>query len=149
MKILLAVEDFRCAEIVRKVVIAQFKTDNTEVRLMHALEPFPVGLAQEMGGSDSPDFVAARARQQERVRKAFSEASDALRSAGFQVTSSVHEGDAREVILDCAEEWGADLIVVCSHSQKGLKRFLLGIVAEAVARHAHCSVEIIRIPSEQ
>jgi len=30
-----------------------------------------------------------------------------------------------------------------------LKRFLLGSVAEAVARHAHCSVEIMRIPSEQ
>ena len=60
MKILLAVEDFRCAETVRKAVIAQFKTDNTEVRLVHALEPFPVGLAQEMGGRDSPDFVAAQ-----------------------------------------------------------------------------------------
>ena len=149
MKILLAVEDFGCAEIVRKAVIAQFKTDKTEVRLVHALEPFPVGLAEEMGGRDFPDFVAARARQRERLQKAFSEASDALRSAGFHVTSSVHEGDARDVILDCAEEWGADLIVVCSHSQKGLKRFLLGSVAEAVARHAHCSVEIIRIPPEQ
>ncbi len=149
MKILLAVEDFRCAEIVRKAVIAQFKTDNAEVRLVHALELFPVGLAEEMGGMDSPDFVAARARQRERLQKAFSEASGALRSSGFHVTLSINEGDARHVILDCAEEWGADLIVVCSHSQKGLKRFLLGSVAEAVARHAHCSVEIIRIPSER
>ena len=149
MKILLAVEDFRCAETVRKAVIAQFKTDNTEVRLVHALELFPVGLAQEMGGRDSPDFVAARTRQQECVRRVLSVASDALRSAGFHATSLVHEGDARDVILDCAEEWGADLIVVCSHSPTGLKRFLLGSVADAVARHAHCSVEIIRIPSEQ
>lgn len=149
MKILLAVEDFRCAEIVRKAVIAQFKTENAELRLVHALEAFPVGLAEEMGGRDVPDFVAARTRQRERLQKAFSEASDALRSAGFHVTSSVDEGDARQVILDCAEEWGADLIVVCSHSQKGLKRFLLGSVSEAVARHAHCSVEIVRIPSEQ
>ncbi len=149
MRILLAVEDFRCAENVRKAVIAQFKTENAEVRLVHALEPFPVGLAEEVGGRDSPDFVAARTRQRERLGKALSEPSRALQSAGFHVTSSVHEGDARDVILDCAEEWGADLIVVCSHSQKGLKRFLLGSVAEAVARHAHCSVEIIRIPSEQ
>ena len=149
MKILLAVEDFRCAETVRKAMIAQFKTDRTEVRLVHALEPFPVGLAEEMGGRGSPDFVAARDRQRERLQKIFSEGSDALRSAGFHVTSVVREGDARDVILDCAEEWGADLIVVCSHRQMGLKRFLLGSVAEAVARHAHCSVEIIRIPSEQ
>jgi nucleotide-binding universal stress UspA family protein len=149
MKILLAVEDFTCAEIVRKAVIAQFRTDNTEVRLVRALEPFPVGLAEEMGGRDPPDFIAARARRRELLQKAFSEASDALRSAGFHVTSSVQEGDVRQVILDCAEDWGADLIVVCSHSRKGLERFLLGSVAEAVARNAHCSVEIIRIPSEQ
>jgi len=148
MKTLLAVEDFRSAEIVRKAVIAQFKTDNTEVRLVHALEPFPVGLAEAMGGMNVPDFVAARARQRERLQKAFAEASDALRSAGFHVTSSIYEGDARDVILDCAEEWGADLIVVCSHSRKGLERFLLGNVSEAVARHARCSVQIVRIPSE-
>lgn len=118
MKMLLAVEDFRCAEIVRKAVIAQFKTDDTELRLAHAVEPFPAGLAEEMGGKDSPDFVAARARQRERLLKDFSEASATLRCAGFHVTSSVHEGDARDVILDCAEEWGADLIVVCSTANK-------------------------------
>jgi nucleotide-binding universal stress UspA family protein len=149
MKIRLAVEDFRCAEIVRKSVITQFKTDKTELRLVHALEPFPVGLVEEMGGGDFPDFVAARERRRERLQKAFSEASDAFRSAGFPVTSVVREGDARDVILDCAKEWRADLIVVCSDSQKGLTRFLLGSVAEAAARHAHCSVEIIRIPSGQ
>ena len=149
MKILLAVEDFGCAETVRKAVIAQFRTDGTELRLVHAPEPFPVGLAQEIGGGDPPDFDAARARQRERVQKVFSETSEALRSAGFHVTSSVHEGDAREVILEGAEDWGADLIVVCSHRRKGLTRFLLGSVAEGVARHAHCSVEIIRIPSER
>jgi nucleotide-binding universal stress UspA family protein len=70
-----------------------------------------------------------------------------LRSAGFDASTSVREGDPKMVILDCATEWRTDLIVVGSHGRKGLTRFVLGSVSEAVARHAHCSVEIVRIPS--
>ena len=49
MKILLAVEDFGCAETVRKAVIAQFRTDGTELRLVHAPEPLPVGRDRAVG----------------------------------------------------------------------------------------------------
>jgi len=67
-----------------------------------------------------------------------------LRSAGFTVDTAVEVGDIRERILDSAAEWGADLIVVGSHGRRGVQRFLLGSVAEFVARHAKCSVEIVR-----
>jgi nucleotide-binding universal stress UspA family protein len=50
------------------------------------------------------------------------------------------------VILDTAAKWHADLIVIGSHGRKGLDRFLLGSVSEAVARHAPCSVQIVRVP---
>jgi nucleotide-binding universal stress UspA family protein len=46
--------------------------------------------------------------------------------------------------LSEAAEWEADLIVVGSHGRRGVNRFLLGSVSEAVALHANCSVEIIR-----
>jgi nucleotide-binding universal stress UspA family protein len=36
------------------------------------------------------------------------------------------------------------LLVVGSHGLHGLDRVLLGSVSEAVAMHAHCSVEVIR-----
>ncbi len=57
---------------------------------------------------------------------------------------SLPVGDAREVILDQAAEWNADLIVLGSHGWHGFARFMLGSVSEAVAMHAHCSVEVIR-----
>ncbi|MGA3128412.1 MAG: universal stress protein [Candidatus Korobacteraceae bacterium] len=53
-------------------------------------------------------------------------------------------GDIREKIIDDASGWGADLIVVGSHGRSGIQRFLLGSMAEFVARHAKCSVEIVR-----
>jgi len=61
----------------------------------------------------------------------------------------VTENEIRIGILDAAREWRADLIVLGSRGEKGLRRFLLGSVAEFVARHAPCSVLIVRTPSDR
>jgi nucleotide-binding universal stress UspA family protein len=45
-----------------------------------------------------------------------------------------------------AEEIGADLIVIGSRGFGGLKRALLGNVADSVVRHAHCPVLVVRPP---
>lgn len=50
-------------------------------------------------------------------------------------------------ILDEAEEWGADLIVVGSHGNGFWTRALLGSVSDAVVHHAKCSVLVVRKPS--
>jgi len=62
------------------------------------------------------------------------------------VAGEVIEGFIKDKILETAENWPADLIVVGSHGRKGFTKFLLGSVSEAIASHAHCSVEIIRSP---
>ncbi|HEU0184073.1 MAG TPA: universal stress protein, partial [Blastocatellia bacterium] len=66
------------------------------------------------------------------------------KAAGLEIITQIISGAPREVILDEAESWGADLIVLGSHGYKGWRRFLLGSVSHAVATHAHCSVEIVR-----
>jgi nucleotide-binding universal stress UspA family protein len=53
-------------------------------------------------------------------------------------------GDPRTTILDLAQAWRANLVVLGSHGRRGLDRLLMGSVAESVAVHAHCSVEVIR-----
>ena len=50
----------------------------------------------------------------------------------------------RDAIVEEAERWGADLIVVGSHGYRGPERALLGSVSQAVATQAKCSVEIAR-----
>jgi nucleotide-binding universal stress UspA family protein len=144
MKILLAIDESKFSEAATNTVITQIKPKDAEIRLLHVVEPFPVRLARRKGTRESPDFVAARMEQREHAKKLLSRATEKLRSAGFKVTSSVEEGDARDVILNRAERWLADLIVVGSHGRTGLDRFLIGSVSEAVARHARCSVEIVR-----
>lgn len=70
--------------------------------------------------------------------------AETLRAAGLEVETAVREGDPRSVIADQAEEWSADLIVMGSHGYAGLKRLLLGSVAQHVVSHAPCSVEVVR-----
>ena len=74
-----------------------------------------------------------------------------LRDVGgeFEITTETVEGSPKRVILDEAERWDAELIVVGSHGRRGLQRFLLGSVSQAVALHAPCSVEIVRAPLVQ
>lgn len=69
-----------------------------------------------------------------------------LKQAGFNVLDEqpILRGEPRAVILDTAQAWPADLIVLGSHGRRGLDRFLMGSVAESVAIHAHCSVEVVR-----
>ena len=62
------------------------------------------------------------------------------------VAASLRDGDPRHTIVACAREWGADLVVLGSHGKKGLDR-MLGSVSDSVARHAPCSVEIVRAAS--
>jgi nucleotide-binding universal stress UspA family protein len=53
-------------------------------------------------------------------------------------------GDAGREIVDYAQKASAELIVIPSHGRTGLKRLLIGSVAERVVRLAHCPVLVLR-----
>ncbi len=55
------------------------------------------------------------------------------------------ESDGKEIVKE-AKRWRADLIVLGSHGLRGFDRLTIGSVSEHVAFHAHCSVEVIRLP---
>jgi len=54
------------------------------------------------------------------------------------------EGTAAAEIVKAAKTWPADLIVIGSHGRAGIKRALVGSVAEGVMRNAPCPVLVIR-----
>ena len=62
------------------------------------------------------------------------------------VRTIIREGDPGLMIADYADEVHADLIVMPSHGYHGVKRLLLGSVAERVLRHANCPVLVLRRP---
>jgi nucleotide-binding universal stress UspA family protein len=141
MKVLAGIDDSKSSGDVSRAIVAQFRTENTEVRVLHVLQasaPAP----PQMASGYAPELEDQKKPAHELVERI----ANGLRSAGFKVDTAVEVGDIRETIIDSAAEWGADLIVVGSHGQSAIQRFLLGSVAEFVARHAKCSVEIVRAP---
>ena len=145
MRIVLAVDGPKFSEAAANEVIAQMNADNIEVTLLHVLEPFPVALAEKVGSKETPEFDLARLTLRDAANEYLGQTAEKLRSAGFRCSYLVEEGDPRDVILDYAERWSADIVVVGSRGLKGLTRFVMGSVSEAVIHHAPCSVEIVRM----
>lgn len=76
------------------------------------------------------------------VREHFAGALSGPKFAGCGI--EVAFGSAAQEIATFAERVGADLIVIPSHGRTGLKRLLIGSVAERVVRLAHCPVLVLR-----
>jgi nucleotide-binding universal stress UspA family protein len=141
MKILMGVDDSEFSRVVLQATVKQFRTEDTEVRVLHVLQPIAPAPPQ-MAAGYAPELALQKRPAGELVERIAKE----LGSAGFKVNATVEIGDIRETIIDSATAWNADLIVVGSHGRRGIRRFTLGSVAEFVARHAKCSVEIVRTP---
>jgi nucleotide-binding universal stress UspA family protein len=67
-----------------------------------------------------------------------------LQEAGLAAMSVVRHGDPKRVLVEEAEQWGADCIFVGAQGHGRVEKFFLGSVSAAVAARAHCSVEVVR-----
>lgn len=145
MKVLLATEGSKFSQAaVEKCCKLFAESDNTEIRVVSAFErtipptePFAVS-AEYIQEIDN----ASRKQAAEIVSKAEGELR--RRFPSFEVTTNVLAGSPAQVIVDEAEKWGADVIVVGSHGYGFWRRAWLGSVSNAVAHHAPCSVLIVR-----
>ena len=144
MKTLLAIDDSKFSEAALQAVIAQNHSKDTEVRVLHVVEPPSLLVAREMGGYDA-SLEAVWNQETKQAQTLVAKAAEALITHGFKATVVVKQGDPKSMIIDVATEWNADLIVLGSHGRKALDRFLMGSVSEATVRHATCSVEVVRI----
>jgi nucleotide-binding universal stress UspA family protein len=73
-------------------------------------------------------------------------AARTLREAGIATQTAVTFGRAAEEIVCFAEEEGIDLIVISTHGRSGMRRWLLGSVADKVLRGTHVPVLMVRPP---
>jgi nucleotide-binding universal stress UspA family protein len=113
------------------------------VTVVHTRLPAVADLELMLSAAHHEALEADRERAPARVQRA---ERGLAATPGVSVSSKVLQGDPEDVILEEAERWQADLIVVGSHGFGPVKRRLLGSVSQAVALHAHCSVEIVRCP---
>ena len=144
MRILAATDGSECAESALHAITGQSWPAGTEIRVVCVPElPLLTGAYPYY----PPEVLAGAATANENhAKEAVERGVGIVKKTGVQVTGEVMESRESPVraILGMADLWGADLIVVGSHGRHGVDRYLMGSVSEAVALHAHCSVEVVR-----
>lgn len=85
------------------------------------------------------------ASDEERRAVAAKHFAEFLSDNGFpDVHEAILEGQPEQQIAEYASSISAGLVVIPSHGYDGIKRLLLGSVAESVIRHVECPVLVLR-----
>lgn len=108
--------------------------DNGTVSVLHVLDEVPSYIAAELP-RDLNDRRAAEAKVELGLLLP--------KQATAKLVSEVRSGAPSAQILQCAEDTGADLIMLASH-RPGLSDYFIGSTAARVVRHAQCSVLVSR-----
>ncbi|MEZ4535764.1 MAG: universal stress protein [Cyanobacteriota/Melainabacteria group bacterium] len=149
MNILIALDGSSCSMNAVEEVIRRPWPEQTRIKAVHIVEPY-----HPVRGAWHANYVPAVLKVQEELLEAgkhLVEEPTKMLGACFgdkNVSCEVHEGYTADMILDIAESWPADLIVVGSHGRKGFTRFLLGSVSQSIVSHAPCSVEVIKMKTD-
>jgi nucleotide-binding universal stress UspA family protein len=146
MKVLLAIDGSPCSRVVVEEVARRGWPPGSVLKVITVIPPLEKSFLRA-----SHTVLDELAREQrEDASKLLSDVADELRRGvpGVPVESQLLEGWPKEAILDEAERWGADLIVIGSHGYGTLRRFFLGSVSMTVAMNATCSVLIVRPPAD-
>jgi nucleotide-binding universal stress UspA family protein len=146
MKILLCIDGSECSDAAVREVARRQWPDGTVVRIVFAVD-FGIFVGVPLAPVTPANYAeieeALKASAEEALRTAAA-AIDKRNGAHLTIEMDQLVGPPARAILDEAERWGADLVVVGSHGRTMFGRLLLGSVSNAVALHAPCSVEIVR-----
>jgi len=135
----------------KKIVLATDGSKFSEVAAKKA-----ISFAQSYGGelrvvsvADVPAEFYAEAPKavEDLVRKAKGFVADVKKqseAAGIRTETFVGEAEAFEAITNLAKEQKADMIIIGSHGRTGLRRLLMGSVAEKVIGYAPCPVLVVK-----
>lgn len=113
-----------------------FVDEPSHVSVLHVVAPpLPTTPGIVWGSFDEEDL---KARAYASLREALADAD----CADFEAHVAI--GRAADEIVALARDEGSQLIVIPSHSRRGVERLLLGSVSERVVRLAPCPVLVLR-----
>ena len=135
-KILLATDGSEDAQLATTTAAALAKSTGSELHLVNVGVVAPALLAP---------LDVKPARVEREVRDVLGEQARKVENVGGAVAQShVRVGEAAREVVNLAEEIGTGLIAVGSRGRGKTKRMLMGSVSDAVVRHAHCPVMVVR-----
>ncbi|MBI3343772.1 MAG: universal stress protein [Gammaproteobacteria bacterium] len=141
--ILVAVDGSATSDLALQQAIRLAKEQRSELRVVHVVDE--VSLNWPEGG----DFAEVQETFRKSGRKILEKADAEMRKAAMTAETKLLEIETfghrvADMIAAEAEAWPADLIVIGTHGRRGVRRLLLGSVAEGVARLASKPVLLIR-----
>lgn len=132
---------------IEHVLVAFDESPQATHALRHALETFPEADLTALHivnpaeyGHTSEEIERAR----ESAEDSLAAAVDIGREHGTDIETVIDQGGTSKTIVEFVESNDIDHVVLGSHGRQGISRFLLGSVAETVARRAPVSVTVIR-----
>jgi nucleotide-binding universal stress UspA family protein len=141
--VLAAVDDSAAVhEVVRVGANFARMAPSGELHLVYVIEdmpphvtvvPAPLGLGLTRG-----EIIAEGQQHMEEI------ASEVRGQYAGPLTTDVLAGDVCKEILELATRLRADLIVAGTHGRSGIRRMVLGSVAESLVRKASCPVLVVR-----
>ncbi len=143
LKILLAVDGSEGSDAAVKAVLARPWPEGSTVKIIGAAE-LPKPPRPDLWALPQNYFEEWEKIMADQARAAVEKAAAQFAGKEMTVLPEVIKGPARAVILNEAESWGADLIVLGSRGVGGFERLLLGSVSHAVVTHAQCCVKVVR-----
>jgi nucleotide-binding universal stress UspA family protein len=112
---------------------------SSKLHLIHVIDPTPVLISVDPAMPVPPAYDEDRRREaRDKLQQLFSEGDQSR----FHVACQI--GDPGSEIVNFADSVNADLIVMPSHGRTGIRRLLIGSVAERVLRLASCPVLVLR-----
>lgn len=143
-KILLAVDGSRSSELALSQAITVAKATGSEVKVLFVADDSDILFSV---GSYDPDKLMEGILAV--GRDALAAAATRLEEAGVPHTTKVLEtpvspGQVSATIVEEADRWDADLIVVGTHGRRGFRRLVMGSVAEGVVHKSNKPVLMVR-----
>ena len=136
LKVLVAIDASQISDLVIKRCGQFAKVTDCDLTILTVVED----VISHENIPDTPLF-----REKKEKADAILEKTDKiLKSHGIECKAKLTVGPISEEIVRIAEEGKFDVIFMGSRGLGGLKRMLLGSVADKVLRHAHCSVTLVR-----
>lgn len=147
MKILLAIDGSEYSKVAVDELMQMPFAPDTEVRIVSVFENVLLGAPGPVPMVGLPsDYEKAILAAKKSAEDTVEHAAQLLKEKNTQlvVTTAVLNGLPKHAILEDAEAFNADLIVVGSQGHGAVSRFLLGSVSQSLSMHTDCSVMIIR-----
>ena len=150
MKVLVPTEGSEFSQAAVKKCCKMFdESENTEIEILSVVEP--VDRPTDPFGAPSEYIHDLNAAALKKAKDVVDQTAEDIRKdypgLGTQLNTKVVTGSPKKEIVEEAEKWGADLIIMGSHGYGFWRRSLLGSVSESVVNLAPCSVLVVKTPN--